>query len=191
MTFEEKQELKKHFVGMGMYFGHEIDDISLKLYAEDLDDLSLAEVLQALKDLRLDPKTKRCPLPSIIRERLKPRVTDENQAIDAVGRIVEAISKYGWNNSELAKEHIGELGWEVVKREGGWRSVCELSYDGMGVFKAQAKHQAMAIIAGGRAGILAIPPSIPEEGQAGAIDLAKLLPDFPPEQRPASKVDRK
>jgi hypothetical protein len=180
MTPKEKQQLKVLLVHTSLYFNHEIPDPALTLYVEDLADLSLLDVSQALMDLRRDPKTKHCPTPAAIRDRIKPQPTDENQAIEVVGRVVEALSKHGWNNHEKAKEHIGELGWLFIQREGGWLTVCEsLTYDDMGTFKAQARNSIKALLASARAGTLDRAPSLPSQSYPMAIDVTKLLPTMP------------
>lgn len=46
--------------------------------------------------------------------------TPENDAIEAVNRIEGAMYMYPAGDYEKAREHIGELGWTLVKSLGGW-----------------------------------------------------------------------
>jgi len=50
---------------------------------------------------------------------------DEELAADIAGRIWGAIVDCGRPNAIAAQKRIGELGWEVVKQNGGWFSICE------------------------------------------------------------------
>lgn len=163
MTDQEKQHLKALIVATSMYYGHEIPDPVLNLYVEDLEDLPFAAVAGAIKEVRRDPKTTRFPLPAVIRERLEPAQDLESQALLAVGRIIEAVARFGWTNSERAREVIGELGWQVVEREGGWQNLCgELNQDNIGMLRAQWRQTAIAVGKASQAGTLSDAPALPK-----------------------------
>lgn len=162
MTPSELVTLKKFLLANAMYFGQEIKDTVLQMYAEDLEDLPLDGVVQAIKALRRDPKTFRVPLPAQIRARLCPPVTDEHEAVEASARIWGAIATFGWPNPDGARDHIGPLGWQVVERMGGWRSICDESNDAGPSMRAQMRELAKSIIARTAAGIADVPPGLPE-----------------------------
>lgn len=162
MIAQEKQQLKLLLIATSSYYGQKIPDDAMTLYVEDLEDLPFADVARALKDLRRDPKTIRCPMPAVIRDRIQPANTDENDAVEAASRIIAAVAKYGWNNSESAREYIGDLGWRVVMLDGGWRNVCEtLTHDNIGMLRAQWRNTALAQSKRARAGVLELPPTLP------------------------------
>jgi hypothetical protein len=178
VTEAEKQHLKKLLVGTAAYYGQSLRDDVLLLYVEDLTDLPFEAVCTALKEIRRDPKTTRCPLPAVIRNHITPAETDENKAIEAVSRIIDAVSRFGWNNLEAAKEFIGELGWQIVTRDGGWQNVCEsMNPDNLGVYRAQWKQLALTQIQRAKAGTLNTAPALPAPNCA--IDVGKLLPSMP------------
>lgn len=162
MTEAEVQQLKALIVATSAYYGHQIPPAVLALYAEDLADLPLSEVARAIKEVRRDPKTARFPLPAVIRARIEVAPTDDDQVQDAVSRIIEAVAKHGWNNSEAAKKHIGELGWAIVTRDGGWTNVCEyLSQDNLGTARAQWRQLGMSLCRSSRSGTLRLAPALP------------------------------
>lgn len=170
MTDQEQAHLKVLIVATSAYFGHQIPDNVLALYVEDLADLPFSEVVGAIKEVRRDPKTTRFPLPAIIRDRLQPAITDENEAIEATSRIISAVAKYGWTNPDRAKEYIGELGWRCVGLEGGWQRVCETLKDGnLGTFRAQVKSIALTQVKRSQAGITDEAPSLPGPRSSGGL----------------------
>lgn len=160
MTGAEVQQLKAYLALTAAYYGKQLDDAVIAMYAEDLADLPLAEVKRAIVLLRRDESIRHCPLPAQIRARLAPAETAEDQARIAEASVHLAISRFGWNNPELAKEHMGELAWEGVKRSGGWREVCEQA-DG-GISRAQMRNLLEAIYRSAQAGRLEERPALPE-----------------------------
>lgn len=182
MTQIEKQKLKALFVATAAYFGHEIPDSALVMYVEDLQDLPFEAVAAAMGEVRRDPKTTRCPLPAMIRARAMPQTDPEAEALEAVGRMVEAISRIGPYRVSDARNFIGELGWAVVTREGGWEQVCSvLTEENIGTLKAQWRQMALAQYRRARAGF-SDAPALPEPAGAarlGLLDVKKLLPEMP------------
>lgn len=178
MTDNERAALKKRFVQTALYFGQSVPDDVLDLYVRDLDDLPFVDVVKAMTAIRRDPTTRRCPLPSVIRQRIQPAQTDEQRALDAVSLIVMAISKVGPYRTQEARALVGDLGWLVVEREGGWQHVCEMLTDeNVGTLRAQWRELAKALSVRSRAG-LTDPPKL--EGPDGTpVDVKGLLPEMP------------
>ncbi len=163
MTNQERQYLKEILVATALYYGQEVADPALQLFVEDLEDLPIKDVLCALKELRRDPKITRLPLPAVIRAKLQPPQTDDDESREAAARIIAAIAKFGWPNSGHARAYIGELGWAVVQRQGGWTTVCDMVDEGsLTSYQAQWRDLAGAIRRRALAGQLDSPPSIPE-----------------------------
>lgn len=161
MTDLERKELKKLIVATAMYYGQEIADEVLSLFVEDLADLPFASVARAIGELRRDPKTTRFPLPAVIRERLMPSQNPEGEARECASRISWAVSKFGSHRSTEAKEFLGEIGWAVVTRHGGWLRVCEeLNERTKGQFMAQWRDLALTLAERAKAGRLSDQPAI-------------------------------
>lgn len=183
MNHSEKQQLKALVVATAMYYSQDIPDTVLEMFVEDLEDLPFIAVAQALKDVRRDPKTIRCPLPALIRNRIQPAETDENQALAAVSRVISAVSRFGWNNAGQAREYIGELGWSLVQLDGGWMTVCEtLNQDNLGTMRAQWRQLAMSQIQRAKSGTINQAPALPVsvmDGLVGLPNFQKLLQEMP------------
>jgi len=162
MTADEIKKLKALIVATSLYYGHRIPDEVLVLYVEDLADLDYPAVARAIGELRRDPRTTRFPLPALIRDRIQPADTSENEARDSAARIVAAVARYGWSNPMRAKEYVGELGWHVVERQGGWLNVCQmLTHDNVGFLQAQWREAAISAQRLARMGRLDQAPKLP------------------------------
>jgi hypothetical protein len=171
MNQGEKQNLKEFIVTVGMYYGRQFEDAVLAMYVEDLEDLPFEAVMKAYGDHRKNPKNKFMPLPAEIRTVVQPQPeieTDEQLAVEASSRILQAMSKCGWNNPEGARAFIGEVGWHVVQREGGWANLCERTHnDDLPILKAQWRESAKAILGMAKRGTLDKPPGFPEPTKIG------------------------
>jgi hypothetical protein len=165
LTTDEKQNLKKHLALLGAYFQQQLPDPVIVMYAEDLADLPYPDVRRAMEECRREPKRRTMPMPADIRDRLTPAVTDGALALEAAARIVAAISKFGYYNARDSQAYIGEIGWLVVEKMGGWESICtSLTNKQMGTFHAQCRELAKAQIELSRAGKLDLPPALPRPG---------------------------
>lgn len=180
MTQEETKQLKALYVATALYFDQKIPDPALALYCEDLVDLSFSDVSRAIGELRRDPRTTRCPLPSMIRARLTPESNPESEAIMVIGRIVQAIAKIGPYRTADAKHSIGAIGWRVVQMDGGWEQVCGYTTDALGIHKAQWRNMARALIERG-VGDETETPRLPEPPSAPmrTIDFSAMLKPIP------------
>jgi hypothetical protein len=177
----ERQALKGIFVATALYFGQELPDAALKLYCEDLEDLPFTQVAEALKALRRDPKTTRCPLPSAIRAKLNPESNAESEAIVLASRIVGQITRLGPYQPAAARMALGPVAWEVVQMEGGWESICQtLTFENMPILKAQWRNLAKALIERGGHTPSVDRPAIPDKrsttGLTNLSDIFKGLP---------------
>lgn len=89
--------------------------------------------------------------------------SDEEVARDAISRIRYAIGRFGHNNWDLAKDHIGTLGEHIVQTMGGWETVCSFSsYDDLDFALVQAREYAKVAIKKGNAGKLDEAPALPD-----------------------------
>lgn len=154
-------ELKTLILAMTAYYGQQIPDEVIAMYAEDLSDLPIEAVRHAMSELRRDPKVTRFPLPAVIRDRIQPADTDEMNAQEAVSRVIQAVGRFGWTNGPAAREFVGDLGWKIVERDGGWQTVCQsLNEENLGVYRAQWKGLALTLLRRAKLGLVD-GPSLP------------------------------
>ncbi len=106
------------------YYSKPINEPLLEMYAEDLADLPASEVIAAYKTYRRSPKNRTFPLPAQIREIVEGPKDPEGEAAATVGRIIDAVTRFGYSNSLRAMEYIGASGWQTVKSSGGWDFIC-------------------------------------------------------------------
>lgn len=119
------QKLKEIILITNEYYGKKISDEVLLMYYHDLCDLDPNELCTAFEEYRKNPDNKFAPLPAQIREMIRPQTTQEMEAREAVSRIVESVSRFGYMRGEEARTYIGELGWRLVTRFSGWAWICE------------------------------------------------------------------
>lgn len=142
----------------------ELDEVVLGLYDRALAPYGLARVASAIESVIVGRKT-RDPFPSVkeIISIMVPERNDENESIEAVNRVKQAVPRFGRYRGDEAKEFIGELGWEVVQKWGGWGHLCENLGASIGetTFTAQARKDALSIQGRAKAGLHGMAPVIP------------------------------
>jgi hypothetical protein len=163
-----RQAFISKFVVLAEMCGKTLSEDLVAMYESALNSLGYHELSQALQEIILE-RGDRDPFPSIktIRERIIPAADAESDAIEASNRIVQALSKFGGVNADLncneAKLFIGELGWLIVERQGGWPSMCErILASQIPTLKAQWRELGKALYERARRGTLNTPPALPK-----------------------------
>lgn len=133
--------------GLAKLTSFEPNDFIVDFYKSSLEPHGLHNVNSALRSLM--KSIKRWPTVEEIESAMgilpMTPLSIEDIARDAVSRIWEAISDFGWNNPRAAKEYIGELGWKVVERHGGWARVTDVEEDQRGILTAQWRDLAITL----------------------------------------------
>ncbi len=119
------QSLKELIVLTASYYGKTLSAPLLEMYVDDLSDLPTDQVALAYRAYRRNPKNTQFPLPAQIRGVVAPELDPDSIAREVAARITAAIPKYGYANSIDARAYIGEIGWSIVERQGGWPYICE------------------------------------------------------------------
>ncbi len=125
----KKTQFKMILVGLAEYYKTVFTENQLEMYAHDLLVLSEIELLKAIEIYRANPENNFAPLPAKLVALIRPVENQLDIGRVVSGRIITAIGKFGHNNPKEARMFIGDLGWEVVKFQGGWTSICELTSD--------------------------------------------------------------
>jgi len=67
---------------------------------------------------------------------LEEKVISPNSHRDLAERILTSVGKFGPDRGAEAKQWIGEVGWQAVKRFGGYGGLCSnLTYQNMGLYR--------------------------------------------------------
>jgi hypothetical protein len=125
MNNSEFGKLILEYAKLSAYYAQDLSDSVLKMYCDDLVDLDFSTVSTAMSSWRLNPKNNRMPLPAQIRQMVCPEIDQDSVAREIASRVIAAVSKFGYTDPNGAKEYIGETGWEIVRRFGGWQYICE------------------------------------------------------------------
>lgn len=160
MTSEEKNLLAKTYFEIGELHGRTISKDTLITLVNSFQDLPFRSVFNALNEWMMNGT--HFPLPAHIRQKIVPVIDDKDNALDAVNRVISAVSKYGYTNPLSAREFIGELGWETVTRFGGWKGLCEhLNGENEGVLRAQLRELALVVSKKAKRDELDLAPALP------------------------------
>lgn len=93
---------------------------------------------------------------------IQPEENDDDAAVEVAGRIFDAIARFGYWNPKEAQDYVGEVGWLVVARNGGWAALCEGTLSrNVPALKAQFREMALSILRRARAGTLGQAPRLP------------------------------
>lgn len=177
LTVTEKNNISQLYAATCKAFDKTLEPEVLKMQVEDLSDLDYLQIVDALTAYRRDGKNIHWPRANKLRELIIPKQSKESLANEAASRIRKAISDFGWCNSTKARAYIGELGWAVVERAGGWQFLCENHGVDLNqlTFHAQARDLAKAIIESSELGIHDQPIALPDIKNKPQIDnLIKL-----------------
>lgn len=166
-------EIKALLVMLAEYYQKTLTDNQVRMYAEDLSEFPFEEVSRAMDSYRKNPNNKFFPIPAQLVEIMRPGVDDQSEAVEVSGRIWEAIGKFGRDAPARAKSFVGEVGWHVVQRMGGWAAVCEVIAEDGGIFRAQMREIAKSAMIRSKLGILDQPPMLPKNDEG-----PKLLGEF-------------
>lgn len=156
----------------------------LRVYDQAVRPYGYVKALFALEKIMMENKTWQMPTPRQIIDAIEQKPSKNSEAIEVVGRIFQAIERVGYANSERAREYIGELGWQVVKRFGGWSYITSQ----MGVeldpstSRAQMREAALSIMEISEHRSIDVPPALPEpknEKLQAAIKLISNAKEMP------------
>lgn len=167
MTQQERNELGLILNNLCNYYSRQSNPATIAMFIEDLENFPLGQIQMAIKKYRQDPKNKTFPLPAQLIDILNPSVNPKNEAIEMASKILESISTFGYPNEEKAKEYLGEYGWQIVKRWGGWDYLCK----NLGVtiqistFQAQTRDMAISLYERNVQGLGGTMPQLPNARQ--------------------------
>jgi hypothetical protein len=159
-------EYKLKILELAAFYEKTLTDEQVRVYSEFLAQrMSIHELTHAIALYCDDATNEFFPRPiSKLVALIHSPIDDESVAKESAARIVAAIPKFGWCNREDAKAFIGEVGWAVVEKQGGWQYICE-HYGkeiSMSTFQAQARDLAKSQIVLAKRGLADSPPALPQ-----------------------------
>jgi len=144
MTNEQKIQISEILMARAEISGRTISKPAIRMMIEDLADLPFERVYATLQ--AWGRTSAEFPHPAKVREKLAPAETEIDDGRDIASKVIGAVARFGSYQGERAREYIGEVGWECVKRMGGWVGICsELSEDNKGVLFAQVRDLSMTL----------------------------------------------
>ena len=161
-----KASIAQIVIAFAEYYDKVLSQTQLAMYVEDLLTISPEQLQAAVKQYRSDPRNDRFPLPAKLIAISKPVENEKDIGQIVAARILTGISKCGHNNHEQAKEFVGEIGWEVVRLQGGWANLCQLSSDDLRQEQPRWRELAISISKRATLGTLHEAPRLPSSGNS-------------------------
>lgn len=157
-----KKQIIEILEHLAIYYRETLSPIQLAMYAEDLSCLTPEQLTKAVKTYRQNPANKFFPIPAALIAVINPVETEIDDGRDIASKVIGAVSKFGSYQAQNAKEYIGEIGWECVKRMGGWVTLCsELTEENKGIYNAQIRDLSMTLKKKSINGTIATPQDFP------------------------------
>ena len=171
-------ELEKTFwVFVAEYYNVKLSKVQLDAYSDDVKGFSGKDLKLAFELYRKDPENQYMPRPNQILKYVNNTISTISTANEVVSRINYAISRIGYPYRDEAREYIGEIGWYIVVREGGWEEVCRNSdIKAQRHRNAQWRDLAVAVIERSQVGKIEEPPRLPEPRKT--LSLQELMPQL-------------
>lgn len=152
--------------GLAVILGRDMTKEAIKIYCGCLRDIPFGQLERACDLWMKKPNSPQFPTPGQLLACLTP--TDDELAREATSRVIEALHKFGdpYGHTEerewKAKEYIGSLGWELVKRKGGWCKLSNIGNDDLSsTAQAQMRELCISIVRHHRLGLQDSPPQLP------------------------------
>lgn len=181
-------EVKIAILVLAEYYQKQLTENQVLMYAEDLSILSPEELSSSILSYRKNPKNKDFPIPARLIDIARPQENENDVGNETSSRIFGAIAGCGSYNPAGAKEIIGELGWEIVERMGGWHTLCmESNHDTAGTLRAQMRDFAQSIYRRHKAGFGNRPVGLPSPDSEKVKQITSQIAEL----MNASQLDKK
>jgi len=160
MTHEQKAHIAELLSLQAEISSKPLSQAAIIMLVESMADLPFESVKNLL--MTWNKSNKGFPHPADIRAKIKPEIDLADNALDIANTILKCIGTCGYTNPARAQLQIGGLGWEVVKRMGGWQHLCEtVTLQNEGIYRAQIKSYAETVAKKAKAGDIEAMPELP------------------------------
>jgi len=148
MTTDEKIKIAKRLKVLAEIYGRNFSQDAVFMMVEALGELPFQKTNDYLMNYLSSNKTNQFPVPGVIVQAVAPKDISELDVARAVAnKIWSFIARYGYTNADKVKIELGDLGWSVVERMGGWVNICQTTQeDQKGTFIAQTRELVEATI---------------------------------------------
>lgn len=145
MIREKDKLIKDLIIENFVFYNDQISEVRVRIFAAELADLEVEDIARAFAEYRREKGRRLMPMPSDIRSKIQPGDCSHRAlAVEAAARILTAIKNYD-GNTQKSKDYIGELGWSVVRVQGGMDELSRsVTNDNIQICQAQWRDIAMA-----------------------------------------------
>lgn len=161
--------------------GYTLTDEVIALYLHHMQGRDMHRASLALQDMSrsLKPGKGFPSVDDILAAMGDKSASDEDQARDAAALIIAAVRRFGSiRDTARVEEHVGPLGWEIIKRQGGWHMICDqLTNSNISTMQAQWRDLGKSLLALNRSGELRH-AELPAPGGEIGEEIKKLTAKF-------------
>ena len=144
---KHKQEIFKALSVLSLLKNDTSSKERLQIYCALLDKYPIQSIKFAISKLAVESRF--FPDVSEIIKIINPPVDADQVSIEIADRIISAISDFGWCNPSKARDYIGDIGWEVVQRMGGWVNISKIEISHVNMLRSQIRISAKAAVNSG------------------------------------------
>lgn len=161
------------------YYGKQVEDTVVKMYAKETQHLNEASLRSALKAHKMSNQGHFFPLPCVLLKHLES--TPANNPDLVVSNIYQAIRDYGYPNGDKAQRALSTIEWNTVSAMGGWYTLCtNPNQTPDSIIRSQMKGAAESQISLSQHTMESIGHTEKKEGRSGELEKKTLqgLSDF-------------
>jgi len=152
LSQNERNSLAQQLLNLSVFYGkYDLTKEQISIYISVLENHFKKDfniLTNALESYSKDSKNKFFPAPANLSQYINPETSADAQANEIASKIRQAISEIGYVSPTRAHLFIGDIGWQVVQRSGGWQYICENHGASLSplTFYAQSRDTAKSII---------------------------------------------
>lgn len=169
-----REQAEAIILKLSLFYGYQLDEgIQQELYATTLEPYPVEVLNEALNRYVTNPENDRFPIPpnKIMQAIYGSPKDDDAVANEVVSRIMNAL-KFGsgqYYQGQMfdtlisqVKNAVGEIGWAVIEREGGWTRFAQNVQENDRTARAQLRELAKSVLLQSRQGTLGQAPKLPK-----------------------------
>lgn len=147
MNADQKREIRRQIGIAATYYRSNMNSDVVEMYMGILEKYSFEQIMHAITTYSQNQKNRFMFLAADLVSIIDPQPSDDSLAREISAKISAAVTKFGYPNPTEARTYIGEIGWLVVEKRGGWSHICQnLRTDEVASFDAQNRELAKSAI---------------------------------------------
>lgn len=120
----ERQKIQQAIIVLAETQGKTLSPAALKLFTDALGDVTAKQVEGAILQHMRGPNGRFWPCPGDLLSHIHRYQSVPQAANECMGRVIEAVSRFGYVDPDGARQFLGEEIWTALPGHIGWRDFC-------------------------------------------------------------------